>query len=122
MVGLFPNSTALSQAFMPTSPYYRPAPKPTAHPQNRPIFTAWSAAESAKDKAVELSEAAQKEYEKASQKAQAQVGGIELYSAKYYAACTVGGILACVCPLNAPDEELLIDLDAGHHPHRRHSS
>jgi solute carrier family 25 phosphate transporter 3 len=31
-----------------------------------------------------------------SEKAQAKAGGIELYSAKYYAACTVGGILACV--------------------------
>ena len=97
MVGLFPNHTALYQAFTPTSPYYKPAPKPTEHPQKRPIFSTWSAAESAKGKAVELSQAAQKEYEKASQKAQAKVGGIELYSGKYYAACTVGGILACVC-------------------------
>ena len=66
------------------------------HPQKRPIFSAWSAADTVKDKAVELTDSAAKEYSKASNKAQAKVGGIELYSAKYYAACTVGGILACV--------------------------
>lgn len=96
MVGLFPTSSAINQAFMPTSPYYKPAAEPTPHPQKRPIFSAWSAADAVKDKAAELSDAAAKEYEKASAKAQAKAGGIELYSAKYYAACTVGGILACV--------------------------
>lgn len=49
-----------------------------------------------KEKAQELSAEAAKEYEKASKKAQAKAGSIELYSGKYYAACTVGGILACV--------------------------
>ncbi len=97
MVGLFPSPTAIHQAFVPTSPYYKPAAKPVEHPQKRPIFSTWSAADAAKNKAIELSEAAQAEYNKASQKAQAKAGGIELYSAKYYAACTVGGILACVC-------------------------
>lgn len=96
MVGLFPSTAAINQAFMPTSPYYKPAPEPTPHPQKRPIFSAWSAADTVKDKAVELSKSAEKEYEKASAKAQAKAGTIELYSAKYYAACTVGGILACV--------------------------
>ncbi|EXJ87057.1 hypothetical protein A1O3_04014 [Capronia epimyces CBS 606.96] len=95
MVGLFPSSTTIYQALLPTSPYYKPAPKPAEHPQKRPIFSTWSASDTAKGKAVEISAAAQAEYEKASQKAQAKVGGIELYSAKYYAACTVGGILAC---------------------------
>jgi solute carrier family 25 phosphate transporter 3 len=98
MVGLFPNTTALCQAFTPTSPYYKPAPKPVEKPERRRYFSSWSAADTAKGKAIELTEAAQKEYEKASAKAQAKAGGIELYSAKYYAACTVGGILACVCP------------------------
>ncbi len=44
-----------------------------------------------------MTDAAVQSYEKASAKAQAKTGGIELYSGKYYAACTVGGILACVC-------------------------
>jgi len=97
MVGLFPSPGALCQTFNPTSPYYKPAPKPqpSEYPLKRPLFSAWSAVDTAKDKAVQLTEAAQKEYEKASAKAQAKTGGIELYSAKYYAACTVGGILAC---------------------------
>lgn len=99
MVGLFPSSAAINQAFMPTSPYYKPAPEPTPHPQKRPIFSAWSAADTVKDKAEQLTDAAAKEFEKASHKAQAKAGTIELYSAKYYAACTVGGILACVRPI-----------------------
>ena len=95
MVGLFPSQAAISQSFLPTSPFYKPEPRP--HPQTRPIFSAWSATDTAKDKAQQLSAAATKEYEKVSQKAQAKAGSIELYSGKYYAACTVGGILACVC-------------------------
>lgn len=98
MVGLFPSSEAISQAFCPTSPYYKPSAKPTEHPQKRPIFSSWSAADTAKD----LGKAAQNEYSRMSEKAQAKAGGIELYSAKYYAACTVGGILACVRLLLAP--------------------
>jgi solute carrier family 25 (mitochondrial phosphate transporter), member 3 len=95
MIGLFPTQSAISQTFLPTSCFYKPT-KPIEHPQKRPIFSAWAAADTVKDKAVELTDAAAKEYEKASTKAQAKVGGIELYSGKYYAACTVGGILACV--------------------------
>ncbi|RMZ76136.1 hypothetical protein DV738_g5117, partial [Chaetothyriales sp. CBS 135597] len=94
MVGLFPEATAVYQTFLPTSCFYKPA-QPAAHPQKRPIFSAWSAADTVKEKAVELSDAASKEIEKASGKAQAKVGGIELYTGKYYAACTFGGILAC---------------------------
>ena len=95
MAGLYPSQSAINQSFLPTSPFYRPATTP--HPQQRPIFSAWSAADTVKDKAQELGAEAAKEYEKASQKAQAKAGHIELYSGKYYAACTVGGILACVC-------------------------
>ena len=95
MVGLFPTQSAIAQSFLPTSCYYKPA-KPVEHPQKRPIFSAWAAADAVKDKAVELTDAATREMEKASNKTQAKVGGIELYSGKYYAACTIGGILACV--------------------------
>jgi solute carrier family 25 phosphate transporter 3 len=96
MVGIFPNTTALAQSFTPSSPYYKPAPPPADHPQKRPIFASWSAADTVKGKAVELSHEAQAEFEKASKKAQAKAGHIELYSGKYYAACTFGGMLACV--------------------------
>lgn len=49
-----------------------------------------------KSKAGALSNEAQKEIAKASSAAQAKTGQIELYSAKYYAACTFGGLVACV--------------------------
>lgn len=52
--------------------------------------------EDAKSKAQKLSKEAQAEFEKASKAAQKKAGHIELYSAKYYAACTVGGLFACV--------------------------
>lgn len=49
-----------------------------------------------KAKAGALSSEAQNELKKSSQIVQARTGNIELYSAKYYATCTLGGLLACV--------------------------
>jgi len=97
---LFPTQSCLNEVFANHSPFSRPAPKPRSseHPLKRPIFSAWSVAESAeaaKAKAGQLTDAAIDKYEKSSAKAQAKTGAIELYSGKYYAACTVGGILAC---------------------------
>jgi hypothetical protein len=99
---LFPTQNCLNEVFANQSPFSRPAPKPQSseYPLKRPIFSAWSVAETAaaaKAKAGQLTDAAVDKYEKASAKAQAKTGGIELYSGKYYAACTFGGILACVC-------------------------
>jgi solute carrier family 25 (mitochondrial phosphate transporter), member 3 len=37
-----------------------------------------------------------KQFDKASDAAQHSVGKIELFSPKYYAACTFGGLMACV--------------------------
>ena len=97
MVGLFPTPSALGASFNPTSPYYKPAPKPASeYPLKRSLWSAYSVADDAKQKAVQLTDAAAAEYEKASHVAQKKAGAIELYSAKYYAACTFGGILACV--------------------------
>jgi len=59
------------------------------------LYTAWSVVDDAKNKANALSAEATKEFEIASAKVQAKAGHIELYSAKYYAACTFGGLLAC---------------------------
>merc|ERR1712000_172285 len=59
------------------------------------LYPTWSTIDDAKNKANALSAEAAKEFEKASAKAQAKAGTIELYSAKYYAACTFGGLLAC---------------------------
>lgn len=99
---LFPTQSCLNEVFANQSPFSKPAPIPRSseHPLKRPVFSAWSVAETAeaaKAKAGQLTGAAAGQYEKASAKAQAKTGGIELYSGKYYAACTVGGILACVC-------------------------
>lgn len=52
-------------------------------------------ADEAKAKANEFGDAASKEFNKASSKAQAKAGTIELYSLKYYATCTLGGLMAC---------------------------
>lgn len=92
---LFPTQAALSEVFAPQFPLSRPKAQAQQHPLKRPIFSAWSTVDDVKAKAGQLSDEAVKEFEKASSKAQAKAGAIELYSAKYYAACTVGGILAC---------------------------
>ncbi|KAH7005319.1 mitochondrial carrier domain-containing protein [Fusarium venenatum] len=54
-----------------------------------------SVIEDTKGKAKQLSAEATAEFEKASAKAQAKTGKIELYSGRYYAACTFGGLMAC---------------------------
>src|SRR5271155_5780388 len=94
----FPTQSILCEVFGGSTPFSRPKPKsaPAHGPLGRTPFPAWSAVEDAKSKAGALSESAVKEFEKASSKVQAKTGGIELYSAKYYASCTLGGILACV--------------------------
>jgi solute carrier family 25 phosphate transporter 3 len=65
----------------------------TGHPGNlkprREPFPAWSVVD-------EVKKTAAHEYEAASQTAQNKAGKIELWTPKYYAACTFGGLLACV--------------------------
>lgn len=64
--------------------------------QARPeLYGAWSVVDDAKSKANKLGAEATKEFEKASAAAQSKAGKIELYSGKYYAACTFGGLMAC---------------------------
>lgn len=60
------------------------------------LYPTWSVIDDAKSKASALSAEATKEFENASAKAQAKTGHIELYSPQFYAACTFGGLLACV--------------------------
>lgn len=94
---LFPTQGTLHDMFAAHSPISRQSVLPTvpAAPGNG-LFPAWSTADDVKAKAAALGTGAQKEYQKASAAAQAKAGTIELYSAKYYAACTLGGLLACV--------------------------
>lgn len=63
------------------------------------VFDYYSIADDAKKEAKKLSEEATREFEKASARAQKATGGIQMHSGKYYAACTMGGLLACVCLL-----------------------
>lgn len=65
-------------------------------PKRREPFQAWSAIDDAKTKAEAIGKEAAREFELASEKTQQKAGKIEPWSARYYAACTVGGMLACV--------------------------
>ena len=97
----YPTQGILRDVFQPQSPLGQPKARSAAKPSpSKKIvptrFTAWSAADDVKSRANTLSEEAQKEIAKASSKAQATAGKIELYSPKYYAACIFGGLVACV--------------------------
>lgn len=93
--------------------------------QARPeLYSAYSIVDTAKDKAKQLSAEATAEFEKASSKAQPNGGKIELYSGRYYAACTFGGLLACVSPIQhlfTASPRHLTDSTPGPHPCCRHS-
>ncbi len=114
---VFPAQNTLGEVFGCSSPFSRPKPKAPIreHPLKGPIFSAWSAVDTVKDKAGQLSNEAVREYEKASSKAQQKAGSIELYSPKYYAACTIGGILACVGFFLPFDEILLLNPSRAQH-------
>lgn len=97
MAHLYPNAEALKGSFFGPVPTHRSSQTMATPFQARPeLYGAYSVVDSAKDKAVKLSNEATKEFEKASSAAQAKAGKIELYSGKYYAACTFGGLMACV--------------------------
>lgn len=96
---LFPTQGTLHEIFPTQSSIYRQASKPKpseqSSPARRALFPAWSTVDDVKSKAGQLSAEARKELAHASEVAQAKAGKIELYSPKYYAACTLGGLLAC---------------------------
>jgi solute carrier family 25 phosphate transporter 3 len=99
MAPLFPNYDTLQQTLGSSSrrPQNKPnASGPTPYQARLELYPAYSIVDDAKNKAHKLSAEAAKDFEAASQKAQAKAGKIELYSGKYYAACTFGGMLACV--------------------------
>ncbi|KAL1651376.1 Cu/Pi carrier [Diplodia intermedia] len=101
---LFPSPATLCSAFpsVPSSDGIanRTSSSSKYPPAHQELYGAWSAVDDAKDRAGKLSNAAVQEFEKArgvaqAKAAQASSSKIELYSAKYYAACTFGGLLAC---------------------------
>ncbi|KAK3714696.1 Cu/Pi carrier [Vermiconidia calcicola] len=98
MPSLFPTPTALANVFGNATPYRfntQSSVNRSPHEARSNLYASWDVAEDAKNKATELTDAAQKELEKASAMAQSKAGKIELYSGKYYAACTFGGLMAC---------------------------
>jgi solute carrier family 25 phosphate transporter 3 len=100
-MALFPNYETLQHTLGRPYAQARPQAKPNAsgatpYQARTDLYPAYSIVDDAKDKAKKLSAEASKEFEAASKKAQAKSGHIELYSGKYYAACTLGGLLACV--------------------------
>ncbi|KAM3420338.1 hypothetical protein BST61_g3619 [Cercospora zeina] len=91
MPSLFPTTSALNATFGQASPYQTlPKRKDISY-----LYTAWDVTEDAKNKATQLSDKAAAELAKASNIAQEKTGKIKLYSGKYYAACTFGGLMAC---------------------------
>ncbi|EAS28919.1 mitochondrial phosphate carrier protein 2 [Coccidioides immitis RS] len=118
MPSVFPSRDTLASAF--ASRYglkqeKKPAEVQPASVPKRRLFPAWSAVDDVKHKAEAVGHAAAQEFDKASQKAQAKTGKIELHSPKYYAACTFGGLLACglthtaVTPLDLAKCRLQVD-------------
>jgi len=105
MPPLFPSQDILHDIFHPSIPFgctpVTPKAQQHAYLERTPfeaqadLYPTWSVVDDAKSKAKALSVEAQQEFDKASAKAQAKAGHIELYTAKYYAACTFGGLLAC---------------------------
>ncbi|KAG6041554.1 hypothetical protein E4U41_003570 [Claviceps citrina] len=93
MSPLFPRLETLQGSFH--APVERKLSKPTPLQARPELYGAYSVVEDAKGKAKKLSAEATKEFERASSIAQTKAGHIELYSGKYYAACTFGGLLAC---------------------------
>ena len=104
----FPSSSAINVVFSSRHPLTAarsqesPTLKPLQTKNTEPKFSIWSVAEDAQSKANVLSEEAQREIKKASAAAQAKTGQIELYSAQFYAACSFGGLIACVGIVESP--------------------
>ncbi|KAL6240187.1 hypothetical protein BDW75DRAFT_236006 [Aspergillus navahoensis] len=92
---MFPPQDVISSAFSTQLPLSQKPQIPGAAATRREPFPAWSVIEDTKKKANAISKEAAREFDIASQKAQAKTGKIVPWSAKYYAACSFGGLLAC---------------------------
>ncbi|RLM00648.1 hypothetical protein CFD26_108321 [Aspergillus turcosus] len=95
---MFPSDSVILEAFNAQNPLNRPKEPKQAGALGsirREPFPAWSVIDESKKKADAFTKEAAREFDVASQKAQARTGKIEPWTPKYYAACTVGGLLAC---------------------------
>lgn len=95
MSHLFPQYEVLHKTFAasPHDGLKARGPKATPYQARMDLYSAYSTVE---DKAKKLSAEASAEFNKASAATQAKKSTIQLYSGQYYAACTFGGLLACV--------------------------
>jgi solute carrier family 25 phosphate transporter 3 len=93
---MFPSENVISHAFLSQHLSNRTPQTPGATEWKREAFPAWSVVEDTKKKADAFGKEAAREYNIVSQKAQAKTGKIEPWTAKYYASCTIGGLMACV--------------------------
>ena len=123
---LFPTQGTLHDVFSHKVPFcHAPStsgpPKRGSYKARSDLYPAWSAVDDVKSKAGQLTEEAQREYTNASKAAQQKAGQIELYSPKYYAACTLGGLLACVGVHMRLEPEYALMNEAGHYSHRSDS-
>ena len=103
MPSLFPSQIDLYDSFAPHHPitYSKRALRPKWQEPATPILSefpavAFSISEDSEEKARSMGEHAANEVKKATSAVQAKTGTIELYSLKYYEACTFGGLIACV--------------------------
>ncbi|KAB5579873.1 mitochondrial carrier domain-containing protein [Coniochaeta sp. 2T2.1] len=94
-MSLYPRQEVLQHTFGNPALFRQSHDKPTPYQARPELYGAYSVVDDAKNKAHKLSDEATREFNAASQKAQATVGGIPLYSGKYYATCTIGGMMAC---------------------------
>lgn len=96
MVSYYPSmDTVQGSMYTPTATRFAHG-KPTPYQARPELYAAFSVVDDAKDKAKQLSAEAQKEFDKAAAKAKPAASKMELYSPSYYAACTFGGLMACV--------------------------
>jgi len=91
---MLPSEKAVTTIF-PNPLQHKMQPADSA-PTKRQLFPAWSAVEETKKATNAVTSEAAREFDLASKKAQSKTGHIEPWSRKYYAACTFGGMLACV--------------------------
>ncbi|KAK2734331.1 hypothetical protein FQN57_001698 [Myotisia sp. PD_48] len=115
MPSIFPNPDLLLCTLSSRRTIPSPKEPPEPPKMKREPFPAWSAVDNIKGKAQAVTNSAAGEFNKASEKAQAKTGHIELYSSKYYASCIFGGLLACglthtaVTPLDLAKCRLQVD-------------
>lgn len=120
MPGLFPPAATMASAF--PSPLPLPAAAAAQRVLPPPATEYWVA--SASDKAPGLSTEAQRKLRDASARTRQMTGKIEMHSAKYYAACTLGGLLACVSTATPTTRctKAKDELETGHNAHGRHAA